>query len=189
MIPILSIEDFEKTALEKKHNCVVGLMLAPYNHTYVKTIIDQYYNEWHYTSGDAFDMYWMGYGKQPYEPQQRRLDLGGVNIEHTYFDIKMFCGEINTLNQRVHFTYRNDFELILFNCYRGKINYNDHIRVQLDEFCMDEDDEQLRDLIASIIDYVKKRNTIDDLKKLIKNKKRLLRLSKVNWKDVIGLIK
>lgn len=184
MIPILTITDFENEIKNRNENKVVGLMFAPYNRNYVKEIVNQYYQEWHYLSGKEFNMFWIGYSEI-----KHNYNVSKVNNNSTlYFDLKLFINEQKLFNKKVTFTYNNDFELILFKCHKGIINYNDHIRVELDTFCITNCNSELRHLIQLIIYGVQAEGSFDILKHKIKKKQKLCRLRKIKVVDLITIL-
>lgn len=185
MIPILTITDFENEIKNRNENKIVGLMFAPYNRNYIKEIVNQYYQEWHYLSGKEFNMFWIGYSKFKNHEKVEKVDIN----ENLFFDLELFVNEQKRFNNKVTFTYNNDYELILFKCHKGIINYNNHIRIELDEYCFTNNHYDLRHLIQLIINGVQVEGSFDNLKKRIKRNRNLIRLKKVNVIDVMIALK
>lgn len=191
MRPVMTLEDFERD-LHNRHGDrdknVVALMLAPYNQQGVKRIVDQYYHTWHLQCGGDLDMFWIGYGSSFDKGDYvMKLELAESNPENIHFDLNRFLEGEKAINNRCHFIYHEDFELLLFNYEHGHVNYYDHFRIDLQSSLLHERD--LRELISMIIDFTKDGKSINRLKNEIKLKLNLKRLKKVKINDLLGYLK
>ena len=188
MIPSETIDSFEKEVERRKTSKVIGLILAPYNRSYVRNIVNQYYNEWNSLSDDKFDLYWIAYGDQGVKNKQNQiiLDLCGGNKDNVYFDIDQFAKELAYFQKKVTYRVKSNFELILFNSLNGKINYKDRYRIDFEQEIID-DDCLIKDIVFEVIQNVKKENTINVIKKDTKRILRKKRLMKVSIFDLITI--
>lgn len=188
MIPSRTFYCLEKEVKRRKTSKVIGVILAPYNRYYVKNIVNQYYNEWNSLSDDKFDLYWIAYGEYgiPKTQNQIILDLDGGNNNRVYFDINQFSKELECFQNRVKYKVKSNFELILFNSLNGKIDYNNHYRIDLEQDIID-NDYLVKNIIFEVILNVKENNTIDDIKKNTKMILKKERLKKVSLSDLITL--
>lgn len=188
MIPVRTIRDLEEEIASRKSSKVIGFRIAPYNREEVKRIVDQYYKEWHFLRGENFDLFWLAYGEYGIDesPNQIILELAGKNEELIYFDLELFQRELREFNEKVEFKATSDFELILFDSYKGKINYRKHFRIEFDEYSK-ENIGLINKIINAIVDNVSDNKTIQEIKKKVKIEIGKSKLKKIKISDLISV--
>lgn len=159
--------------LDSSKEHMIILMLAPYNEKRVKDVVDQYYDYWNikYTT-DTIHFYWLGY---ILADQEKRFRLKVK--EDLYFDIHIFNDIIQDLNKKWSFQYRDKFEMIIVKYKNNKLDFKDHIRIDLEKIY---ELSQLKELIAYIYQICEEYKSFYSLKIAIKQKLGRKRLRKID---------
>ena len=137
MIPTLSIGDINAilNAKYRGEHRIIGIMLARYDISLVKDVIAECYSYWHENSGRGFDLFWPGYGKHYVDdliPYRIPLSLP-KNANGIFFDSRTFIECKDALNKYLKLPYRDKFELLLVNYNVDHIEFDKHIRIDLEK--------------------------------------------------------
>lgn len=155
MIPALSLLELDRKINQKydfNERRIVGIMLARYDISLVKSVIAECYRYWHRNSGRKFDVFWPGYGEYlplGMESEDKTLLDFQENLNRVYFDIDAFISCKRAINESKKIIYRDKFEFLLVNYHHGHLHYEEHIRIDLEKN-LDEHFASIRDLMESV---------------------------------------
>ncbi len=180
MVPSLSKFEMEKTISDKYkyfEKRIVGIMLARYDISLIREVIEESYYYWHKNSSDRFDLFWPGYGEYfGNGATSNTIIEARWNNNGIYFDLDSFIEFKNSLNRIKGFKYKDKFELILVNYYNGELHYDEYLRIDLEKN-IDDNYSTIRSLLETITnDCYLYSNVSEFHKKLIRD-------------DIVGKIK
>lgn len=181
----------EKVA--KKHDydekCIVGIMLARYDISLTRSIINDCYEYWHYNTGEHFDIFWAGYGRYlPFEKQTKSkiiMDFPG-NDDHAYFDSQSFISIKNALNDELKKNYKDHIQLILVNCENGKLQFNAALQIDLEEN-IDPNYSTIRELMEWITNETRSQHDVVSLASELKSKKMFEKIKGISFTETVNI--
>lgn len=143
MIPAVDIKEIE-SMLSKKYDYderkIVGIMLARYNTSIAKSLINECYDYWDVNAGKAFDVFWCGYGKYMYLSQEESDESSIMPLDKIickngdFFDLVSFTKSKTKLNQYLRKPYQDHIELVLINYYNGRLHYDELFQIDLEKY-------------------------------------------------------
>lgn len=116
--------------------CVVGIMMARYDLSVTKAIIEQNYQYWHRNTRKYIDVFWAGYGAylspSDESPTKTILKFSG-NTQRVYFDLDAFIEIKEQFNDYFSSPYEDKLQLILVNYRNGHLWFNESLKIDLEE--------------------------------------------------------
>lgn len=191
MIPALSLSELDKKINEIYdfgEKRIIGIMLARYNISLVKHIVNDCYGYWHGNSEKGFDIFWPGYGE--YLPPD--MECGGRKIldfeeneNRVYFDLNKFISSKKEISSFGKIKYKDKFEILLVNYYDGHIHYDRYIRIDLEKN-LDNNYASIREFIEFITEQCRSINDIDSLRRKIISKDIKKQIKGINFSKAIS---
>lgn len=162
---------YTKTRLEKNvrerfeqgQSAIVMIMMARYSIDMVKQMLKENYDYWSISAGKILDIYLAGYGA--YLPSDKNCkDNQAVEGTDLYFSNKAFKTFKDMLYSDMGLQYDDRIEIFLVDYHSDRLHYNDALRIDVGE-SVDENQDNLRKLIAFLINACGKYSDIESLKK------------------------
>lgn len=191
LIPALSIKELgrkvsEKYATEEKH--IVGIMFARYGIKNIQEIISDCYLYWHLNSGADFDIFWAGYGEYlpPSQESETKtiLNFSG-NKTRVYFDLEAFITFKGITKKMNIIKYQDQFELVLLNVRKGKLCFEENIRINFEENIQN-GYSNLRTIMEYIIEECREVDDLKDFHRKMKVKKLWEMIKGVKVSDIVS---
>lgn len=115
---------------------IVGIMLARYDLSVTKSIIEENYQYWEKNTKGYLDVFWAGYGAylSPSDESATKtiLKFSG-NTQRVYFDLEAFIEIKDQFNECFRFPYEDKLQLILVNYRDGQLHFSESLKIDLEE--------------------------------------------------------
>lgn len=191
MEPALSLEQLQNRVeykYEKDEHRVVGIMLARYDLSVTKKLIDECYQYWHDNTGDSFDVFWAGYGEYlpPSEQSKTKIILNFAgNDKRAYYDSKAFITIKRKLSDALSRSYNDHIQLALVNYCDGKLHFKESVLIDLEQN-LDENLAAIREIMEWITNECWREGDVIAVLKRMKQKEVLEKIKGISASDVIS---
>ena len=191
MRPALDVKQMQKEAkkLYSGEQRIVGIILARYNMTLVKTIVDSEYFYWHHNSSKYFDIFWAGYGENKFsdfKATQTQLECK-ENDTGVFFDLEAFINCKRKLASIKGFHYNDEPVLVLVQYDRDRIKFEEFIRIDLEKN-LDEGNRFIRNIMEFLTNECAAKSSVEELSKSLKKRTFFETIKGVEASDVISTI-
>lgn len=139
MVEALTLTRLHEEVCERyghDEQCVVGIMMARYDLSVTKDMVEQNYQYWHRNTRKYLDVFWAGYGAylSPSDESSTKTILRFPdNTQRVYFDLDAFIEIKDQFNEYFSSPYEDKLQLILVNYRNGQLRFSESLKIDLEE--------------------------------------------------------
>jgi len=177
-----------KERYDRDEHRVVGIMMARYNISVAKDIIEQNYPYWHLNTGKRFDVFWAGYGKYlspSNESSTKTILTFPGNTEEVYFDLAAFIEIKEQFTKYFGSYYEDKLQLILVNYHDGELCFNESLKIDLEK-SHDDNYAKIREIMEFVSNECSAADTVVPIARKLTAKKVKKIFSGITLSDAIN---
>jgi hypothetical protein len=155
MIPALTIDEIRKSCRNRyayDERRIIAIMIARYSDENSQNMIRRHYSFWHYMSGKALDIFWLGYGAYHFPGKPGQIRVGNIDDEpEVFFDTRIFVDGIKQLEYVSKLSYNDSIGILLCNYHNGSIHLDESVYFSIEKLVEDSQQRKLKDFSSMLI--------------------------------------